>query len=98
MAVGDAHVFSGFLTPVLTQLFFLQPPTTFLTCFCTGERQKYPGKKVRLNQGWNSQPPGHESDTLTIEPLGWGFQVLEPNSKGDEYPATAPCYEIAPCY
>ena len=38
LAVGDAHVFPGFLTPVLTQLFFPKPPTTFLTCFCRGER------------------------------------------------------------
>ena len=34
MAVGDAYVFPGFLTPVLTQLFFPKPPTTFLTFFC----------------------------------------------------------------
>ena len=65
MAVGDANVFPGFLTPVLTQLFFPKPPTTFLTCFCRGERRKYAGKKSRLNRGWNSQPPGHESETLT---------------------------------
>ena len=56
MAVGDAHVFPGFLTPVLTQLFFPKPPTTFLTCFCRGERRKYAGKKSRLNRGSNSQP------------------------------------------
>ena len=35
MAVGDEHVFPGFLTPVLkvllTQLLFPKPPTTFLT-------------------------------------------------------------------
>ena len=31
MAVGDAYVFPGFLTPVLTQIFFPKPPTTFLT-------------------------------------------------------------------
>ena len=68
MAVGDAHVFLGFLTPVLPQLFFPKPPTTFLTCFCRGERRKYAGKKVRPNRGLKSQPPGHESDTLTIEP------------------------------
>ena len=68
MAVGDAYVFPGFLTPVLTQLFFPKPPTTFLTCFCRGERRKYPGRKSRLNQGLNSQPPGHASDTLTTEP------------------------------
>ena len=59
---------SGFLTLVLTQLFFPKPPTTFLTCFCSGERRKYAGKKVRLNRGSNSQPPGHDSDTLTTEP------------------------------
>ena len=68
MAVVDAYVFPGFLTPVLTQLFFPKPPTTFLTCFCRGERQKYAGKKSRLNWGSNSQQPGHESDTLTTEP------------------------------
>ena len=72
MAVGDAHVFPGFLTPVLTQLFFPKPPTTFLTCFCRGERQNYARKKSRLNRGSNSQPPGHESDTLTTEPPGRG--------------------------
>ena len=62
------HVFPGFLTPVLTQLFFPKPPTTFLTCFCRGERRKYAGKKSRLNQGSNPEPPGHEFDTLTTEP------------------------------
>ena len=72
MAVGDAYVFPGFLTPVLTQLFFPKPPTTFLTCFCRGERRKYAGKKSRLNRGSNSQPPGLESDTLSTEPPGRG--------------------------
>ena len=76
MAVGDAYVFPGFLTPVLTQLFFPKPPTTFLTCFCRGERRKYAGKKSRLNRGLNSQPPGHESHTLTTEPPGQGFKPL----------------------
>ena len=68
MAVDDAHVFLGFLTPVLTQLFAPKPPTTFLTCFCGSESRKYAGKKVRLSKGPNSQPPGHVSDTLTTEP------------------------------
>ena len=72
MAVGDAHVFPGFLTPVLTQLFFPKPPTTFLTCFCRGKRRKYARKKSHLNRGSNSQPPGHEFDTLTTEPPGRG--------------------------
>ena len=74
MAVSDAHVFPGFLTPVLTQLFFPKLPTTFLTCFCRGERRKHAGKKSRLNQGSNSQPPGHESDMLTTEPPGRGVK------------------------
>ena len=73
MAVADAHVFPGFVTPVITQLFFPKPPTTFLTCFCRGERRKYAGKKSRLNRGSNSQPPGHESDTLITEPPGRGI-------------------------
>ena len=73
MAVGDVHVFPGFLTPVLT-LFFPKPPTTFLTCFCRGERRKYAGKKVRLNRGSNSQPPGHESDMFSTEPPGQGTE------------------------
>ena len=73
MVVGDEHVLPGFLTTVLTQLFFPRPPTTFLTCFFKGERRKYAGKKVRLNQESNSQPPGHKSDALTNEPPGWGL-------------------------
>ena len=64
-------VFPGLLTPKLTQLFFPKPPTTFLTCFCRGERRKYAGEKDCLNLGSNSQPPGHESDALTTEPPGW---------------------------
>ena len=79
MAVGDARVFPGFLTPVLTQILFPKPPTTFLTCFCRGERRKYAGKKVRLNRGSNSQPPGHESDTLTTEPPGGASALCTSN-------------------
>ena len=70
MAVNDAYVFPGFLIPVLTQLFLPKPQTTFLTCFCRDERRKLTEKKSCLNWGSNSQPPGHESDTLTIEPPG----------------------------
>ena len=72
MAVCDAHVFPGFLTPVLPQLFFPKPPTTFLTCFCGDDRRKYSEKQARFRRGSNSQPPGHESDTLTTEPHGRG--------------------------
>ena len=70
VAVSDSHVFPGFLTPVLKQLFFSKPPTTFLTCFSRGERRKYAGKKVRLNRVSNSQPPGLECDTLIDKPPG----------------------------
>ena len=76
MAVGDTHVFPGFLTPVQTQLFFPKPPTTFLKCFCRGEGRKYAGKEVLLNWESNSQPPGHESDTHTIEPTGRGAKRI----------------------
>ena len=76
MAVGDAHEFPDFLTPVLTHLFFSNPPTSFLTCSCIVERQKYAGKKVCLKRGSNSQPPGHNSDTITIETPGQGPNKL----------------------
>ena len=76
MAVGDAYVFPGFLIPLLTQLFFPKPSTTFVTCFCRGERRKYAGKKSRLNRGSNSQRQGHESDTLTTELPGRGFTYV----------------------
>ena len=66
MAVGDSYVFPGFLTPVLTQLFFPKPPTTFLTCLCRGERRKYTGNKSRLNRGSNSQ---HQVMSSTRSPL-----------------------------
>ena len=75
MAVGDAHVFLGFLKPVLTQLFFPKPQTTFVTCFCRGERRKYAEKKVRLYRESISQTPGHESDTLTTEQQGGANKV-----------------------
>ena len=58
-------------------LFFPKPLTTFLTCFCRGERRKYAGKKSHLNWGSNSKPQGHESDMLANEPLGRGTQQLE---------------------
>ena len=61
------HMFPGFLTPVLTQLFFPKPPTTFLTCFSRGVRQKYCGEK----------PPGHESNTLITEPPRHGLMVWD---------------------
>ena len=46
MAVGDAHVFLGLLTPVLTQPFFPKPPITFLTCFCRVRGENTPERNV----------------------------------------------------
>ena len=46
MAVGDAYVFPGFLTPVLTKLFFPKLPTTFLTCFAEVRGENTPERKV----------------------------------------------------
>ena len=53
--------------------FFPKPPTTFLTCFCRGERWKYIRKKVCPIRVLNSEAPGHKSKMLTTEPLwrGW---------------------------
>ena len=58
--------------------FFPKPPTTFLTCFSRGEKQKYTRKKFCLNRVSNSQPPGHGSEMLTNEPSVWGELRITP--------------------
>ena len=45
MAVGDAHVFPDFLTPVLTQLFFPNPWTTFSHASAEVRGENTPEKK-----------------------------------------------------
>ena len=81
MAVCDAHVFPGFLIPVLTQIFFPKPPTTFSNASAEVRGEKYARKKSRLNWELNSQPPGHESNRLTTEPPDWkkitGIQAID---------------------
>ena len=67
MAVGDAYVFPGFLTPVVTQLFFPKPPTTFLTCFCRDERRKYAGTKKVASTG--DRIHNHQVMSQTRSPL-----------------------------
>ena len=76
MVVGDAYVFTGFLTPVLTQLFFPKPLTTFLIILPQRWEQKIRWKESRLNRVMYSQPPGRESDTLTTEPPGRGQKLM----------------------
>ena len=69
---GRWRTFVSWLSHTSTNTtFFSKPQTTFFTCFSWGERQKYAQKKLRLNQGSNSQPPGHESDMLTTELPAW---------------------------
>ena len=64
MAVGDAHMFPGFVTPVLIQLSF-QSHRLFFSNAAEMRSENTPGKKVCFNRFSNSQPPDHESDTLT---------------------------------
>ena len=87
MAVGDAYVFPGFPSPVLTQPFFPKPLNTFLTRFCRGERQKHAGKKVRLNRGSNSEPPGRESDMLITKPPRRGKDQCQKLCPGKKFEA-----------
>ena len=74
MAVGDAHAFPGFLTPIPTQLSFQIHQLLFSHVSAESERQKCAVKQVRINRVLNSQPPGHESDMLTTAPPGQDIQ------------------------
>ena len=66
MAVSDAHLFPGFLTPVITLLFFPKPPTTFLTCFGSGEMRKHAGKK---SASTGDRTHNHQVMSPTSSPL-----------------------------
>ena len=74
MAVGDAHAFPGFLTPVLTQLSCQNRRLLFSHASPEVKGKKHTRKKVRFNRVSNSQPTGHKSDTLTTQPTGRGCQ------------------------
>ena len=74
MVVGDAHVFPGFLTLVLTQL--LSKATNYFSHMLQQRWEVEIHRKESSPQpGLESQPPGHESDTLTTEPLGRGLFI-----------------------
>ena len=68
MAVCDAYVFPGFLTPVLTQLSFRSQQLLFSHASAEVRGENMPEKMLVSN----SQAPCDESDILTTEPLGWG--------------------------
>ena len=90
MAVSDAHVFPGFLTPVLTPISFQSHRLLFSHAFSKGERRKHAGKKVPLNRISNSQPPGHESDTLTTEATRAGQNGRTDEQMNKLYASTFP--------
>ena len=68
-------IFEIFNITKYTLFFGTEYTFTFLTCLSRGERRKYTGNKFRLNRVSNSQPPGHEFDTLTTKPPG-GLDTL----------------------
>ena len=70
MAVGDARVFPGFLTPVLTRLSF-QSHRLLFSYASTELRGENTSERKFASTGYRTQkPPGHESHKLTTEPSG----------------------------
>ena len=72
-------VFPGFLTPLLTQLFFFQRHLLLSSHPSAKVREKYAGHEVLLNRVSNLQPTGHDG-TLTTEPLWRDTRILEYNA------------------
>ena len=64
----DAHVFPGFLTPVLhvTQLFFPKPPTAFLTHFSEVRGENTPERKFA---SIGARTHNHQVMSPTLSPL-----------------------------
>ena len=58
MTVGDAHVFPGFLTPVLPQISFQSHRLLFSHASEEVRGENTLEKKIRFNWVSNSQPPG----------------------------------------
>ena len=66
MAVGDAHAFPGFLTPVLTQLFFPKAPTIFLHAYAEVRGENTPERKVAST---GNRTHNHQVMSPTRSPL-----------------------------
>ena len=80
MVVGDAHVFPGFLTPILTQIYFQSQRLLFSHASAEVRGENTPERNFASNRVSNSQPPGHEPDTLTSEPPERGiFEMRDTN-------------------
>ena len=71
MAVGHAYVFPGFLTPVLTELFFQSLRLLLSHASAEVRGENTPERKVASTRD-RTHNPGHEFDTLTTKPPGWG--------------------------
>ena len=69
MAVGDANVFPGLLSPALTQLYFRSHLLLFSHASAVVRGKNTKGSSPEV--GINSQVQGHESDTLTTQPPKW---------------------------
>ena len=64
MAVDDTHVFPGFLTSVLIQISFQSHRLLFSHNSAEVKGKNMPERNLHQPVS-NSQPPGHESDTLS---------------------------------
>ena len=69
MAVGDARVFPGFLTPVLTQLSFQSHRLLFSHASAEVQGENTLERKFASA---GERAHNHQSDTLTTEPPGQG--------------------------
>ena len=62
MAVGDAYVFPGFLTPVLTQISFQSHRLLFSHTSAEMRGGNTPERNFASSGSQTQKPPGHESD------------------------------------
>ena len=74
MVVGDAHVFPGFFTPVLTHISLLSHRLLFSHVSAEVRGKNMPERNVASTGVSNSQPPDHESDST--KPPGQGGKGL----------------------
>ena len=84
MAVGDADVFSGFLTPVLTQLSFQSHRLLFSHALAEVRGVNTPERKFASTLSrTHKRVPGHESHMLTTEPPGRDLENNRLNSRAE---------------
>ena len=79
MAVGDAHVFPGFLTPVLTQLSFQSHQLLFSRASAEERGENTPGRKFASTR---SKIHNHQVMHPTCSPMSHPGDVSRNNSIG----------------